>query len=79
MEINKLKREMKEKLKTKEGEIIKVPHKIILPEKLILKFGINKVIIIRKALTFLYKILAFHFTFFDQHSNIFKAAKRYIN
>ena len=68
-----------ERIKTTKGEIIKVPHKIILPEKLILKFGIKKYIILRKVLTFLYKTLAFHFTFFDQHSNIYKIAKKYIN
>ena len=67
-----------ERVKTTEGEIIKVPHKLILPEKLISKFGIKKYTFLRKCLTFLYKILAFHFTFFDQHSNLFKTAKRYI-
>ena len=67
-----------ERVKTKEGEIIKVPHKLIFPEKLISKFGIKKYTFLRKSLTFIYKILAFHFTFFDQHSNIFKSAKRYI-
>lgn len=68
-----------ETVKTCEGEIIKVPHKIILPEKLILKFGFNKYIVLRKGFTLLYKLLSFHFNFFDQHSNIFKLAKTYID
>lgn len=64
--------------KTAEGHIIKVPHRIILPEKMILKYGINRFNLFRKFLTFIYKFLSFHFTYFDQHSNIYFEAKKYL-
>lgn len=57
-----------------EGTIYRVPHSIILPEKMLLTYGISKFIFLRKIITFIYKILSFHCSFFDQHSLIFKQA-----
>ncbi len=58
-----------------EGKIIRVPIEHILPEKMIAKYGINKYVLPRKVLTFLYRTLAHIFFLFDRNVFMYKAAK----
>ena len=60
---------------TKYGKIIKVPHNLILPEKILLKFGVNRFNYFRKGFTFIYKFLSFYFFYFDQHKFLHNEAK----
>lgn len=58
-----------------EGKIIRVPIEHIIPERMIARYGINKYVLIRKSLTFLYKTLAHVFFVFDRNALMYKAAK----
>jgi hypothetical protein len=57
-----------------EGKIIRVPIKHILPERMIIRYGINKYVVIRKMLTFLYRTFAHVSFYFDRNQLIYKAA-----
>jgi len=67
-----------QKEETEFGTIFRVPIKIILPEKILLKNGESKLIILRKALTFIYKLFSFFSFFFDKHNGIYIQAKKYL-
>ncbi len=60
------------------GKIIRVPLKLIPPEKMFVKYGENKFRLFRRALTMIYKILSFPFMSFDKHSGIYTEAKKII-
>ncbi len=59
---------------TRMGKIIRLPHRILPNEKLILKYGMNKKVRQRKMLTLLYRWFSFPFTSFDQYSNMYREA-----
>jgi hypothetical protein len=60
---------------TEEGKIIRIPQTLILPEKMILKHGMNKRVIQRRSLTFLYRVLSYSRARYDKHYSIYLAAK----
>lgn len=60
------------------GTIIRTPHATTLPEKIIKLYGIASCVTFRKAITFIYKLLSFHCSFFDQHYPLYKAAKSFL-
>jgi len=60
------------------GLIIKAPFKPNLRDKLILKYGLNKLSIIRKTLTIIYQLLEFYWPVFDNRKTIFEAADKYL-
>lgn len=63
---------------TELGTIIKTPHSATLPEKIIKRCGVSSLVTLRKIITFLYKLLSFHCSFFDQHFPLYKAANIYL-
>ena len=67
-----------QKEETEFGTIFRVPIKIIPPEKILLKNGESNLIILRKALTFIYKLFSFFSFFFDKHNGIYNQAKKYL-
>jgi hypothetical protein len=68
----------KEEEITEYGKIIKVPHKLILPERIMLKYGIERFSFFRKTLSFIYKLFSFLFFAMDKNSNIYYQAEEYL-
>lgn len=62
-----------------EGTIIRVPHRLIWPDRLLVKYGAGKYSAFRKGLTFFYKMLSFLFPFFDKHYNLYLAAEELLS
>ena len=60
------------------GKIIRVPVKLIPPEKLFLKYGSEKKKYQRKFLTLVYKLFSFCSFGFDKHKGIYEAAKEFL-
>lgn len=61
---------------TETGRIIRVPHQLTLPDKIVLKNGMQKSVFQRRAMTLLYKLLSFVFLKFDKHAYIYREAER---
>lgn len=58
------------------GKIVRTPHNGILPEKMILKYGIDRFAFVRRIFTFVYKLLSFHILYYDQHKHLYLTAKK---
>jgi hypothetical protein len=58
------------------GTIIRVPFIIQPPERMLLKHGENYKPVLRKFLTFIYRLLSFPISYFDVHRNIYKEARK---
>ena len=56
--------------KSEKGTIIRVPIELILPEKILLKYGMDKKRIWRKMLIVIYKIFSFVSFSFDKHKRL---------
>lgn len=63
---------------TDKGKVIGVPHKLLLPEKLINKYGMDRYTLLRRPLTLIYRFLSFLFPFFDKHSYLYTEANNYV-
>lgn len=74
--IQSLQTDEKKTEKTFQGTVIKTPHKIIYPERLVVKYGMDKMVFWRRMMTLLYKILSFLFLRFDKNRSLFDEAKR---
>lgn len=61
--------------KTSHGTIIRVRSNKILPEKMLVKFGIKPLAFIRRLFTFCYRMFCFTIPFFDRNYSIYKAAE----
>ena len=70
--------QIKEKNISDEGTIIKVPFNPTLRDKLIIKYGLNNRIFIRKLLSLVYSFFEFRWNLFDPKYEIFKAAEEYL-
>lgn len=69
----------KKSIKNKdEGITIRVPFKPNLRDKLILRYGINRYIYLRKILTLIYQLCEFNISIFDNRRTIYLAAKEYL-
>lgn len=60
------------------GTIIRARFRPNLRDKMLLKFGFDKLKVIRKALTLFYKFTEFYVPTFDNRKNIFKAANQFL-
>ena len=60
------------------GNIIRVPVKLIPPEKLLLRYGISKKKLYRKFLTLIYKSFSFCFFSFDKHRQLYEEARKFL-
>jgi len=63
---------------TEHGTIIRVPLIQNFSDLLFLKYGDSRFVVIRKFLSFIYKIFSFSFFMFDKHRNVYKHAKKYL-
>ena len=63
---------------SEKGTIIRVPIELILPEKILLKYGIDKKRIWRKMLTVIYKMFSFVSFSFDKHKRLYFEARKYL-
>ncbi len=64
---------------TDNGIILRVPYRENLRDKILIQFGDNRLVWLRKILSLIYRILRFHFSFFDSTAPIFDAAKAYLS
>jgi len=65
--------------KDEKGKIIRVPVRMILPEKIQQSYGMEKFASIRKALTLIYKTLSFISFRFDKHADIYFEARKLLS
>lgn len=80
-EIDCLKNSISKEVQIKENEkgtIIRTQYKSNLRDKILIKFGTNKHIFLRKILSLFYSILQYQTFIFDNKKNIYKEAKKYI-
>ena len=66
-------------IETKDGAtIIRVPYKSNLRDRLLLKYGNSKYVLLRKALSFLAMVFSYPLAFFDNKWGLYKAANSYL-
>jgi hypothetical protein len=63
---------------TEYGTIIRVQRFQNIADILFVKYGDSKFVLLRKFLSFLYKIFSFAFFFFDKHRNIYSESRKYL-
>jgi len=64
---------------SEDGTIIRVNTPIILPDRMLIRFGPDNKVLIRKSLTFIYKCLSFIIPFFDKNYALYKKACHYLS
>ncbi|GDX51634.1 hypothetical protein LBMAG27_06810 [Bacteroidota bacterium] len=64
--------------KSEKGTVIRVPIELVLPEKILLKFGADKKRIWRKMLSLFYKMFSFVSFSFDKHKRLYFEARKYL-
>ena len=62
-----------------DGTLIRVPYRENFRDKILIKFGYERLVIFRKALSFFYFLFSFPFFSFDNKKAIYKASKDYLS